>query len=151
VILNFLKKYFTQIVLVIIAIALVLLAVTSLGTFSLDNQVEVDSYISIVKTLSQEIGQWGMMFLLAGGLLYAFLTGANSQHTQEQMVSFRQTPTFNNLEKRYTKLPDEVKSAVEAVQSGVRVLNAFLDAPALEALEDMIEDLQTEEEGSADK
>lgn len=136
--LDFIKRNFTNGVLLIIAVCLLLLAVQSVGTVSLRSSIEVESFLQIVR----ELATWAMLFSLVGVLGYVAINGGNTDAAVKRLDEFQKSDQFTSLERSFENAPVHVKKLAEAGQQLITLANALIDSPALDKLEDVVKDLQ---------
>lgn len=138
---NFIKEYGVLIVLAAIAALLLLLAVQTTGTVSLNSLEEVEGYGIMI----DKIVTW----MLLGGLVivvsYIAVTGANKEldaAAAKMLLNLQNSDRFTQMEIDYESAPDEVKQMVSIAKQLMTAANMLLQSKSVDGLIDVVKDIE---------
>ena len=148
-VLHFLKTYFIQIVLVIIAVLLLVMATGSVDTLSLESEEEVDVYLGFV----DKIGNWVLLLTMVGVISFIAITGKGKEFDSNIALSLEnlhESKRFDQMELDMENAPEEVKQMVALGNSLLKLANTLLQSEAIETVtevgDDLLDGVETKED-----
>ncbi len=136
----FFKENLTQIVLVVIAVLLMILAMQSTGTVSLESTEEAEIYTEVV----DNIFGWVLLASLVGVVSFIAVTGkgAGLDHSLSvELKELQDSKRFDQMEVDFQNAPEHIKAMVEVGNTILKMANTLLQSESIETSTDVVDDL----------